>query len=87
MRARRGSAHEFSVYDTSDVLKGSSTQFRGPVDLVPPAGNGFYAEGKPAVTPPKAPNAAQAAQRDALATQLEATGWSPLVCTLVAAGG
>jgi hypothetical protein len=181
---------EFSTYDASDVLKGSSTRFRGPVDQVPPAGNGVYADGKPVagalgcsvhwfqehptfrngglvaiseyedgvrflqvdkdgkiteqgyflslgssssspkwagkddilysidyqrgidiirwkgehyvpgkadargrkkgtngVTPPKRPNAEQAAKRDALALELQATGWSPLVCTLVSAGG
>ena len=38
---------EFSTYDASEVLKGGSTQFRGPDDQVPPAGNGFYADGKP----------------------------------------
>jgi hypothetical protein len=181
---------EFSTYDASDVLKGRATQFRGPVDQVPPAGNGYYADGKPVagalgcsvhwfqehptfrdgglvaiseyedgvrflqvgsdgkiteqgyflslgssssspkwagkddvlysidyyrgidilrwkgehyvpgkadppgrkkgtdgVTPPKRPNAEQAAQRDALALELQATGWSPLVCSLVARDG
>ena len=33
-------------------------------------------------TPPIAPTAAQAAQRDRLASQLRAQGWSPWVCTL-----
>jgi hypothetical protein len=181
---------EFSTYDASEVLAGGSTQFRGPVDQVPPAGNGFYADGKPVagalgcsvhwfqehptfrngglvaiseyedgvrflqidkdgkiteqgyflslgssssspkwagkddilysidyqrgidiirwkgehyvpgkadapgrkkgtdgVTPPKRPSAEQQAQRDALALQLQSTGWSPLVCTLVSADG
>jgi hypothetical protein len=181
---------EFSTYDASDVLKGTATQFRGPVDQVPPAGNGVYADGKPVagalgcsvhwfqehpsfrngglvaiseyedgvrflqvgkdgqiteqgyflslgssssspkwagkddvlysidyqrgidilrwkgehyvpgeadapgrrkgtdgVTPIPAPTAEQAASRDALAADLTATGWSPLVCTLVSAGG
>ena len=38
------------------------------------------------VTPVPAPTAAQAARRDALAAQLRASGWSPLVCSLVARG-
>jgi hypothetical protein len=181
---------EFSTYDASDVLNGRSAQFRGPVDQVPPAGNGYYADGKPVagalgcsvhwfqehasfrngglvaiseyedgvrflqvgkdgqiteqgyflslgssssspkwagkddvlysidyqrgidilrwkgehyvpgraeapgrvrgtngVTPVKRPNAEQAASRDALAVQLQSTGWSPLVCSLVARDG
>jgi hypothetical protein len=36
------------------------------------------------VTPPVAPNAVQAAQRDALAQELRATGWSPGLCYLAA---
>jgi hypothetical protein len=36
------------------------------------------------VTPPIAPNAEQAAQRAALAEQLQASGWSPFVCLLAA---
>jgi hypothetical protein len=177
---------EFSVYSAARVLRGRATTFDGPVDQVPPAGNGVYADGKPVagalgcsvhwfqehpsfrngglvaiseyedgvrflqigkdgtiteqgyflslgssssspkwagkddvlysidyqrgidiirwkgrhyvpgrrergrvagthgVTPPPAPTAAQAAQRDALAARLRATGWSPLVCSLVA---
>jgi hypothetical protein len=181
---------EFSTYDASDVLNGRATQFRGPVDQVPPAGNGTYVDGKPVagalgcsvhwfqehptfrngglvaiseyedgvrflqigkdgqiteqgyflslgssssspkwagkddvlysidyqrgidilrwkgehyvpgksdppgrargtngVTPIPVPTAAQAASRDALAAELSATGWSPLVCTLVASSG
>jgi hypothetical protein len=181
---------EFSTYDASDVLGGSSTQFRGPVDQVPPAGNGYYADGKPVagalgcsvhwfqehasfrngglvaiseyedgvrflqvsktgeiteqgyflslgssssspkwagkddvlysidyqrgidilrwkgehyvpgradapgrvrgtngVTPIPRPTAEQAASRDALALELQATGWSPLICSLVARDG
>jgi hypothetical protein len=35
-------------------------------------------------TPPIAPNAAQAAQRDALAQKLAADGWSPGLCSLAA---
>ena len=170
------------------MLKGRSTQFDGPVDQVPPAGNGVYADGKPVagalgcsvhwfqehecfrngglvaiseyedgvrflqvgkdgqiteqgyflslgssssspkwagkddvlysidyhrgidilrwkgkhyvpgkkpsargrvrgtngVTPVPPPTAGQAARRDALAAQLRSTGWSPLVCSLVA---
>ena len=38
------------------------------------------------VTPVPAPTAAQAARRDALAGRLRASGWSPLVCSLVARG-
>jgi hypothetical protein len=38
---------EFSVYDASGVLAGTSTKFQGPVAQVPPAGNGVYADGKP----------------------------------------
>jgi hypothetical protein len=38
---------EFSVYGAEDVLKGKSTEFEGPLTQVPPAGNGFYADGKP----------------------------------------
>ncbi|HEY3018670.1 MAG TPA: hypothetical protein VGJ32_00670 [Solirubrobacteraceae bacterium] len=177
---------EFSVYSAEDVLKGRSTQFRGPVAQVVPAGNGVYADGKPVagalgcsvhwfqehptfkngglvaiseyedgvrflqikrdgqieeqgyflslgssssspkwagkddvlysidyqrgidilrwkgehyvpgrkekgrvrgtngVTPPRAPTAAQAAQRERLARQLRATGWYPGVCVLAA---
>jgi hypothetical protein len=37
------------------------------------------------VTPPQAPTLAQAAQRDALAAQLQATGWSPGLCYLASA--
>src|SRR3954452_15686181 len=36
------------------------------------------------VTPPRAPNAAQAAQRASLAEKLRATGWSPGLCYLAA---
>jgi hypothetical protein len=36
------------------------------------------------VTPPIAPTPAQAAQRDLLARQLRATGWSPGICYLAA---
>jgi hypothetical protein len=39
------------------------------------------------VTPIPAPTIAQAARRDALAADLRATGWSPLVCSLVARDG
>jgi hypothetical protein len=39
------------------------------------------------VTPIPAPTVAQAARRDALAADLRATGWSPLVCSLVARDG
>ena len=42
------------------------------------------ARGTGGVTPPAAPSAAQAAQRTALAKQLEATGWSPGLCVLAA---
>ena len=38
---------EFSVYNAKKVLSGRSDKFQGPVDQVPPAGNGFYADGKP----------------------------------------
>jgi hypothetical protein len=177
---------EFSVYSADKVLRGKATQFDGPLDQVPPAGNGVYADGKPVagalgcsvhwfqehpsfrngglvaiseyedgvrflqihkdgsieeqgyflslgsssssakwagkddvlysidylrgidilrwtgdhyvpgkdevgvvrgtngVTPPPEPTAAQAAQRDALAAQLNATGWAPWLCTLAA---
>jgi hypothetical protein len=40
--------------------------------------------GTDGVTPPPAPNAAQAAQRDALAQELSASGWSPGLCYLAA---
>jgi hypothetical protein len=175
---------EFSVYSAKQVLSGKSKTFEGPLDQVPPAGNGFYADGKPVagalgcsvhwfqehptfrngglvaiseyedgvrflqikkdgsiqeqgyflslgssssspkwagkddvlysidylrgidilrytgkhyvpgqsesggvpgtngVTPPVAPTAAQAAQRDALAAQLRTTGWRPAICSL-----
>jgi hypothetical protein len=39
------------------------------------------------VTPVPRPNAEEAASRDALAVQLQSTGWSPLVCSLVARDG
>ena len=39
------------------------------------------------MTPIPAPTIAQAARRDALAADLRATGWSPLVCSLVARDG
>jgi hypothetical protein len=177
---------EFSVYSAENVLRGKSTEFEGPISQVGPAGNGFYADGKPVagalgcsvhwfqehptfrngglvaiseyedgvrflqitkgggiveqgyflslgssssspkwagkddvlysidyqrgidilrwtgdhyvpgrghadpdtvrgtrgVTPPPAPTPAQAAQRDELASQLRATGWSPALCFL-----
>jgi hypothetical protein len=38
---------EFSVYSAEKVLKGKSEKFQGPLSQVPPAGNGFYADGKP----------------------------------------
>jgi hypothetical protein len=38
---------EFSVYSADKVLRRRSTKFDGPLDQVPPAGNGFYADGKP----------------------------------------
>ncbi len=38
--------------------------------------------GTDGVTPPKAPNARQAANRERLATKLRANGWSPWVCSL-----
>jgi hypothetical protein len=38
---------EFSVYSAENVLRGRSTTFDGPVAQVPPAGNGYYADGKP----------------------------------------
>jgi hypothetical protein len=38
---------EFSVYSAADVLRGGSTEFDGPLAQVPPAGNGYYADGKP----------------------------------------
>jgi hypothetical protein len=177
---------EFSVYSAKKVLAGKSNQFEGPLTQVPPAGNGFYADGKPVagalgcsvhwfqehptfhngglvaiseyedgvrflqitkdggikeqgyflslgssssspkwagkgdvlysvdyqrgldilrytgkhyvpgdrkdpgvegtngVTPPPAPTAEQAAQRDKLADELTATGWSPFLCSLAA---
>ena len=43
--------------------------------------------GTDGVTPIQPPTAEQAARRDALAAELQSTGWSPLVCTLVAADG
>ena len=178
---------ELSVYNAEKILSGQSKSFDGPVEQVPPAGNGVYADGKPVagalgcsvhwfqahptfhdgglvalseyedgvrfmqigsdgsikeqgyflslgssssspkwagkddvlysidyqrgidilrwkgahyvpgaapepgrvagtggVTPPVAPTLAQAAQRDALAKQLSATGWSPGLCALAA---
>jgi hypothetical protein len=39
-------------------------------------------EGTDGETPPIAPTAAQAAQRDRLASRLRATGWSPWLCSL-----
>jgi hypothetical protein len=38
---------EFSVYGAKQVLAHRSTEFEGPLAQVPPAGNGFYADGKP----------------------------------------
>jgi hypothetical protein len=38
---------EFSVYSAAGVLAGTSRQFQGPIDQVAPAGNGYYADGKP----------------------------------------
>ncbi len=38
---------EFSTYSASKVLAGKSNKFQGPLAQVPPAGNGFYADGKP----------------------------------------
>jgi hypothetical protein len=43
-------------------------------------------EGTEGVTLPPAPTAEQAAQRDALARELSASGWSPGLCQLAAAG-
>ena len=41
-------------------------------------------KGTDGVTPPPAPNAAQLAQRTALAKVLKQSGWSPGLCYLVA---
>jgi hypothetical protein len=38
---------EFSTYDASGVLAGTSDEFTGPVDQEVPAGNGTYTDGKP----------------------------------------
>jgi hypothetical protein len=38
---------EFSVYSAAGVLAGTSRQFQGPIAQVAPAGNGYYADGKP----------------------------------------
>jgi hypothetical protein len=38
---------EFSVYSARKVLRGQSTKFEGPLAQVGPAGNGYYADGKP----------------------------------------
>jgi hypothetical protein len=38
---------EFSVYSATKVLQHKSTQFEGPLSQVAPAGNGYYADGKP----------------------------------------
>ena len=38
---------EFSTYSAKKVLRGRSKTFAGPLDQVPPAGNGYYANGKP----------------------------------------
>jgi hypothetical protein len=38
---------EFSTYSAKKVLSGKSKTFDGPLDQVPPAGNGLYADGKP----------------------------------------
>jgi hypothetical protein len=43
--------------------------------------------GTDGVTPPPAPNAEQAAQRDALARELGASGWTPGLCFLAAQRG
>jgi hypothetical protein len=42
--------------------------------------------GTEGVTPPPPPSAEQAAQRDALAQELSASGWSPGLCLLAADG-
>src|SRR3954451_12376537 len=38
---------EFSTYSAEDVLAGRSTEFKGPLAQVVPAGNGTYTDGKP----------------------------------------
>src|SRR4051794_22824371 len=38
---------EFSTYSAKQVLAHRSTQFQGPLAQVPPAGNGYYLDGKP----------------------------------------
>jgi hypothetical protein len=38
---------EFSTYSAEKILARRSVQFEGPLAQVPPAGNGFYADGKP----------------------------------------
>ena len=38
---------EFSVYGAAKVLTKRSKTFEGPISQVPPAGNGYYADGKP----------------------------------------
>ncbi|MDX6582359.1 MAG: hypothetical protein QOI10_1543 [Solirubrobacterales bacterium] len=42
---------EFSVYSAENVLRHRSTTFDGPIAQVPPAGNGYYADGKPVAGP------------------------------------
>jgi hypothetical protein len=66
-----------------DILKWKGEHYV-PVDgVVPPSEPGRVA-GTNGVTPPIAPTPAQAAQRDLLARQLRATGWSPGICYLAA---
>jgi hypothetical protein len=74
---------EFSVYSAEKVLAGQSTQSEGPLAQVPPAEPGRV-PGTNGETPPIAPNAAQIAQRTALAKRLQASGWSPGLCQLAA---
>jgi hypothetical protein len=66
-----------------DVLRWTGRYYVPGKKRRPPRGP-TRTRGTDGVTPPRAPNAAQAAQRAAAARQLSAQGWSPYSCRLAA---
>ena len=92
MRALRRSAREPSGARVDASVLYSIDYYRG-IDILRWKGKHYVPgesdplgalPGTDGVTPIQPPTAEQAARRDTLAAQLQSTGWSPLVCTLVA---
>ena len=88
-RRRRRSGPARTTSCTRSTTSAASTSCAGRASTTCPAqgaGAGRASAAPTASRRRRRRRAAQAAQRDALAAQLRATGWSPLVCSLVARG-